>query len=126
MGDISTRFLIISDTHDLDIAQYTTTIVGSSGQNGYGFRPLPAVDVVLHCGDLTEGGGRESHQKALRGLASIRAELKLMIPGNHDIDLDARYLSRNLDSSEEAMKIFEATRAIWTGDYARSNEIHYL
>lgn len=74
---VPVKFLILSDTHDLD---FETT-----------FKAVPDVDVVLHCGDMTNNGGRERCEKVIRGLASTKAELKLVIAGNHDVDLDKEF-----------------------------------
>lgn len=75
---VLTTFLIISDTHNFQFDD----AVGP-------FRlPLPKVDVVLHCGDLTHCGGAASYKKALQMLSAIDAELELVIAGNHDLDLD--------------------------------------
>jgi hypothetical protein len=70
----SVRFLIISDTHDAALP----------------FK-LPDCDVLLHCGDITEDGSPESISKAIKELGRIKAELKLVIAGNHDISLDKEY-----------------------------------
>jgi predicted phosphodiesterase len=81
MASISTRFLIISDTHGFQF--------GDAERCDGSFRqPVPKVDVLLHCGDLTECGGIPAYQGVLRMLGSIDAELKLVIAGNHDLDLD--------------------------------------
>ncbi|KAH8898905.1 Ser/Thr protein phosphatase family protein [Thozetella sp. PMI_491] len=61
------RLLILSDTHD----------------NSFPL-PLPAVDVVIHCGDLTMIGGLSNYRRALDCLAACSAEVKLVIAGNHD------------------------------------------
>jgi hypothetical protein len=70
----SVRFLIISDTHDAALPSN-----------------LPDCDVLLHCGDITEDGSPESISKAIKELGKIKAELKLVIAGNHDISLDKEY-----------------------------------
>lgn len=96
---VNTRFRVLSDTHDLDLKKSASCI--------------PAVDVVIHCGDITEGGGIEQHRNAIDGLASIRGELKLVIAGNHDIDLDPAH--------GEASQSIEA---MWLS--AKDHNIHYL
>ena len=68
-----TRFLILSDTHDAKLPSH------------------PECDVLLHCGDLTEDGSPSSLAAAIKALGNIAAELKLAIPGNHDITLDKEY-----------------------------------
>jgi 3',5'-cyclic AMP phosphodiesterase CpdA len=50
--------------------------------------PIPKADVVLHCGDITENGIPEDYERAVRMLGSIEAELRLVIPSNHDLSLD--------------------------------------
>ncbi|KAL8788382.1 MAG: hypothetical protein Q9195_007340 [Heterodermia aff. obscurata] len=90
---MATTFLVISDTHNLRLDEATDDTS----------RPLqlptPKADVLLHCGDLTQVGGVLSFQKALKMLGSIEAELKLVIAGNHDLELDPKYW--NLQCSDE-------------------------
>ncbi|KAK3650687.1 hypothetical protein LTR56_006092 [Elasticomyces elasticus] len=52
---------------------------------------LPKVDILLHRGDLTSRGRLCEYEKTLSLLASVDAELKLVIAGNHDVTLDADY-----------------------------------
>ncbi|XMA20248.1 hypothetical protein WAI453_013039 [Rhynchosporium graminicola] len=55
MCPISTRFLVISDTHNFEFKEETGP-----------FRaPTPKVDVVLHCGDLTQVGGISEYKRSL-------------------------------------------------------------
>jgi hypothetical protein len=68
------RFLILSDTHGAELPAN-----------------LPPCDVLLHCGDLTEDGTPESISSALQNLGKVKAELKLVIAGNHEISLDKLY-----------------------------------
>ncbi|KAH7123972.1 Metallo-dependent phosphatase-like protein [Dendryphion nanum] len=75
---IGTQFLIISDTHGH--WPYNET------------NPAPKVDVLVHCGDLTQIGGLPSSRKAIAQLKSIDAEIRLVIAGNHDIELDQQWL----------------------------------
>lgn len=64
------RFLVLSDTHDHAFPDPAS---------------LPAVDVLIHCGDLTMIGGLSNYRCALESLATCAAETKLVIPGNHDV-----------------------------------------
>jgi predicted phosphodiesterase len=68
------RFLIISDTHGNELPS-----------------TLPECDVLLHCGDFTEDGSPESIVRALQALGKTKAELKLVIAGNHEISMDGIY-----------------------------------
>lgn len=68
----TTKLLVLSDTHD----QHDN--IGE----------LPPVDVIIHCGDLTQIGGLSNYRRAIQYLSRSNAELKLVIAGNHDISLD--------------------------------------
>ncbi|CAE7205591.1 hypothetical protein CFE70_008680 [Pyrenophora teres f. teres 0-1] len=68
------NFLILSDTHGAELPNN-----------------LPPCDVMLHCGDLTQDGTPESISLALQALGKIKAKLKLVIAGNHEISLDKPY-----------------------------------
>ncbi|KAG8156973.1 hypothetical protein KVR01_013195 [Diaporthe batatas] len=83
---MSIRFLILSDTHD-------------SAFPDPGL--LPTVDIVIHCGDLTMIGGLSNFRKALEALDKCPAELKLVIPGNHDVSLDPAWWAGNLDEDDD-------------------------
>ena len=85
-----TRFLILSDTHNLEPDSTDSPLD----------HPLPPIDVLFHCGDLTHCGGFSSYKKALRLLSIIDAELKLVIAGNHDLELDKEYWATHLDADE--------------------------
>ena len=119
LSTIPTKFLIISDTHDLDFA----------GDKPEPFQlPTPKVDVLLHCGDLTESGGLNNFERALHMLSNIDAELKLVIAGNHDLELDAAYWQTQCESSTRPQKFEDHTLAtnIMTGDLAVKAGVTYL
>lgn len=82
-----TRFLILSDTHG------TWTYLPSN--------PAPSVDVLLHCGDLTQVGGLPSFRRAIADIASVDAPLKLIIAGNHDLELDEKWMRENVETDAE-------------------------
>lgn len=86
----SVKFLILSDTHDGDDDDEEDTASSS-----YFHPPTVPVDVVLHCGDLTQNGTLPSLNKAITKLASIPAHLRLMIAGNHEITLNEAYYLRH-------------------------------
>lgn len=121
---IKTRFLIISDTHSADPSQ-------NLKHDDISFRPpLPAADVLLHCGDLTMVGLLEEYERTLKMLESVSAPLKLVIAGNHDISLDeayferkGEYMQRRNDYDKDLPK---KARELWTGDRARMAGIMYL
>lgn len=74
VAKIRTRLLIVSDTHGEDFSCED--------------RPQQYADVVLHCGDLTDGSKLEEFQTSINMLKSIDAPLKLVIAGNHDFTMD--------------------------------------
>jgi Icc-related predicted phosphoesterase len=121
---VSTRFLVISDTHNFQF---------NNASGGAFSLPLPKVDVVLHCGDLTNVGGSSSFKNVLKMLGSINAEKKLVIAGNHDLDLDKEYWRSSLqegDDPEEVEKEHLEEHAtamkIMTGPLAAAAGIAYL
>jgi Icc-related predicted phosphoesterase len=89
---IATRFLVLSDTHG-------DTIV----------TPRERVDVVIHCGDMTEHSKLEEFRTTIENLKNINAPLKLVIPGNHDFSLDLPMFKKKLaeaklDEDDDAVK----------------------
>ncbi|KAL3464554.1 Metallo-dependent phosphatase-like protein [Aspergillus heterothallicus] len=72
-SEISTRFLIISDTHGHNLSQRYCEHIA---------------DVAIHCGDLTNGSHLREFTSAIKLLQNIKAPLKLVIAGNHDFTLD--------------------------------------
>jgi Calcineurin-like phosphoesterase len=114
------RFMIISDTHNLEFKEGTI----------FPFRlPAPKVDVILHCGDITQYGGASSYKKALKMLGALNAELKLIIAGNHDVDLDEDYCPsyKNREHSREQRKEeHEEAMEVMTGSLAKEAGVTYL
>lgn len=115
---VSTRFLIISDTHNFEFEDDTA--------NPLPFRlPVPKVDVLLHCGDLTRCGGSSSYKKAVKMMGAVDAELKLVIAGNHDLDLDKPYWNSHLDEDDRPDDHLRAIEAV-TGQLAAEAGVTYL
>jgi len=111
------KFLIISDTHEYDF-----TSVTSPSKHGFRGDAIPQCDVVLHCGDLTHDGKLFSHGIVMKQLATIDAELKLVIAGNHDVSLDRDEWVR----LGGAPVMHDAAVGVWTGDVAKAAGIEYL
>lgn len=114
---IATRFLIISDTHNFEFKD--------NADSSPLALPLPRADVVLHCGDLTHCGGASSYKKALKLLGAFDAELKLVIAGNHDLDLDREYWKCHLEEGDEEEDHCRAVE-IMTGLPAAEAGVTYL
>ncbi|KAG9235206.1 ser/Thr protein phosphatase family protein [Amylocarpus encephaloides] len=118
----TTRFLIISDTHNFqfgDAEPYNAPLT----------YPSPPCDVLLHCGDLTSIGGAPAYKKCISMLSSITAELKLVIAGNHDLDLDPDFL-KNVPWShglcQDPKGRHEKAREPWRSEETRGKGIVYL
>ena len=127
---IKTRILIISDTHTaLPHAASTST---NPTQQQRAFRwPLPPADVLIHCGDLTSNGALAQHERTVCSLLKpAPAKLKLVIPGNHDITLDAAYYGTSWQvhggRSSGKQEDLGAIRDLYEGDEARGAGIVYL
>lgn len=110
------KFMILSDTHNFDRESASPCPLT---------QPLPKVDVVLHCGDLTSVGGIASYKKALRMLGQFEAELKLVIAGNHDLSLDGDYWRSHPREGNDPTEHDQAL-AIMTGDLAKAAGVTYL
>jgi Calcineurin-like phosphoesterase len=81
---VKTRIIILSDTHNQKPFD--------SSDTQHAFRsPLPEANVLLHAGDLTGSGKQYEHQRQVEMLSEHSAELKIVIPGNHDITFDEEY-----------------------------------
>ncbi|KAL5329396.1 hypothetical protein ACEPPN_002908 [Leptodophora sp. 'Broadleaf-Isolate-01'] len=118
---VSTRFMIISDTHNFEFGQ-------AEKVNGALTLPTPKIDILLHCGDLTQVGGLSSYEKLLKMLGSIDAELKLVIAGNHDLDLDGKHWESKLCSDDDEEDHAQHGKAveIMTGPLAKEAGVTYL
>ena len=116
---IPTKFLVISDTHEFNFGD-------AEKVNGAFRHPLPKADVLLHCGDLTSTGGVPSYKKLLKMLGTIDAELKLVIAGNHDLDLDKHYFETHLDEENDDSNGHEKALEVMTGPLAKAAGVTYL
>jgi len=83
MNGIKTRFIILSDTHGAEFGDEWR-------------KPGLAVDVAIHCGDLTEESKLTEFEATIRLLKAIDAPLKLYIAGNHDLTLDTAAFQRKV------------------------------
>lgn len=118
---IATKFLVISDTHNFELD--ASAAISHPMQ-----LPTPKTDVLLHCGDLTHCGGVSSFKKALKMFGSIDAELKLIIPGNHDLELDKQYWEAQTDceGNPEDPEEHHLAVKVMTGPLATEAGVTYL
>lgn len=122
---VRTRLLIISDTH--------TASPRPSTDPTHAYRlPLPKADILLHAGDITTVGYLSEYEKMLDMLKAASAELKLVIPGNHDITLHEEFYVRRTGKDKhvrrggEGMEDVQKIREMWMGEEARRAGIVYL
>ncbi|KAK1814050.1 hypothetical protein LTR12_011568 [Friedmanniomyces endolithicus] len=101
---IVTRFLIISDTHG-ELVQL----------------PTEAVDVAIHCGDLTEESKIHEFETSIDLLTKVNAPLKLVIAGNHDFALDLPVFKKKL--SEIPPPIDDAVVKREYGDFGEARGV---
>jgi len=114
----STRFLVISDTHDFQFKDAIRV-------RGSFLSPVPKCDVLLHCGDLTMMGGVPKYKELLEMLKEIPAELKLVIAGNHDLDLDGAWWRSHPDRAKSPAQHEQAVE-LMTGPLAKEAGVTYL
>ena len=97
---IKTRILIISDTHGAhpkpegsnDARDDEGRLYRDFYEEATGYRhPLQSADVAVHCGDLTRLGRTKEFEATFSMIRQLRAPLKLVIAGNHDLMLDDDY-----------------------------------
>lgn len=106
---ILTRVMVISDTHE-HLFDGTT---------------VPQIDVLIHTGDMTNFGSLDSLRKSVKMIGTIKAELKLVIAGNHDISLDKTCRIENM-SEDEYSKYHRDALGIMTGHLAKEAGVTYL
>ncbi len=121
---IRTRLLILSDTNTASPLPSTDT--------SHAYRlPLPKADVLLHAGDITKVGYLVEYQAMFDMLKAAPAELKLVIPGNHDITLHEDFYVRGTGKDKHVMGGWDMedvreVRELLTGQEAREAGIVYL
>jgi hypothetical protein len=121
---MKTRILVLSDTHGA---------VPRPPESGSGedFRwPLPKADILIHAGDLTMNGKLEQHQRALELISGVDAELKIVIPGNHDLTLDRSYYAKHGilhgPKPRYSEHVLDEIQELYTGKAARDAGIVYM
>ncbi|KAK3067113.1 hypothetical protein LTR53_016213, partial [Teratosphaeriaceae sp. CCFEE 6253] len=117
---VKTRVLIISDTHCAGLKQRD-----GSGTPALAFEaPLPAADLLIHCGDLTDHGTLEEYHRTLDMLKEIEAPVKLVIAGNHDLTLDRDFVLGHLEQQDLTKEVaeFELSQMhdLWQGPHGRA------
>lgn len=119
---VPTTVLVISDTH---LAHPLTAGLPAK---------LPPIDLLIHAGDLTMQGTVPEFHRVLDMLATISADVKLVIPGNHDLALDSEWMLRSDKKlrawemrsgvrewkGQLSLEYCDMARALWFGDDSRA------
>lgn len=92
---------------------------------------LPRVDVLLHCGDLSNSGSLSDYRGTISLLESVPAEIKLVIAGNHDKTLDQKYWNKHIEMMQARGEdvdqgLHYKAKELWTSDEVRRAGIFYL
>ncbi|KAF5664527.1 metallophosphoesterase domain-containing protein [Fusarium denticulatum] len=107
---VKTRILILSDTHGLRFEDDK--------------KPLEPVDLVIHCGDLTEDSKLESFRETIQLLKEIDAPTKIVIAGNHDFSLDdGVFKDKIAEASRVAQEDLEQSIKDEYGDYGEAKRL---
>ncbi|KAF5635038.1 metallophosphoesterase domain protein [Fusarium sp. NRRL 52700] len=107
---IKTRILILSDTHGLRFEENK--------------KPLAPVDLVIHCGDLTDDSKLEGFRGTIRLLEEIDAPTKIVIAGNHDFSLDdGVFKDKIAEASRVAQEDLEQSIKDEYGDYGEAKKL---
>ena len=106
--NVKTTFLVLSDTHGQRLRQ----------------TPQQKVDVVVHCGDLTQHSKLDEFRTTIELLKDIDAPLKLVIAGNHDFSLDLPVFKKKLDEGNRLGEILNAD--LVTSEYGSFGEAQEL
>ncbi|KAF3098738.1 hypothetical protein TWF706_006745 [Orbilia oligospora] len=113
---VTTSFLLVSDTHDVQPQ--------SPEQKEVLFRyPFPKTDVFIHAGDMTQDSNLVTLKAAISWIELIPAELKILIAGNHDTTLDVvrDHVDDSFDSDDEENKL--NTKQVECREYLTSKEM---
>ncbi|KAJ7717633.1 Metallo-dependent phosphatase-like protein [Mycena maculata] len=103
-----TRFVLLSDTH-------TSTF------------QVPAGDVLLHTGDLTQNGTFTELQTTMEWLYALPHSLKIIIAGNHDLAVHRKWYDDNWRRKRHKSKeSAEAISDLLKGPRARASNVVYL
>ncbi|CAI7573494.1 unnamed protein product [Penicillium glandicola] len=101
-----TRFVCVSDTHG-----YTPSEAGFK---------LPAGDVLIHAGDLTNNGSLKELRRTMDWICKADFEIKIIVGGNHDVTLDPAFYEyhgqsfhgQHLEDSYHCLKIITESPSV--------------
>lgn len=106
-SQVRIRFFIISDTHGEDLARY----------------PNEPIDVVIHCGDLTQESKLSEYKQAIKLLNNVNAPIKLAIAGNHDFTLDDTLYRQKLTEAHLPLPQEDRTVKTTYGDFGEARAL---
>lgn len=86
--------------------------------------PGANLSAAIHSGDLSDYGSIQDYAKTIQLLNSLPAPLKLVIPGNHDLTLDAMFWAKH--ATEAGRDLHDQAKELWTGKSAKDAGIVLL
>ncbi|KAH8157023.1 hypothetical protein CIB48_g11229 [Xylaria polymorpha] len=110
---VTTRLLIISDTH----------ATAGATNTGPRIETTLDADVAIHCGDLTQESKLVEFQIAIDFLRSINAPLKLVIAGNHDFTLDLPIFQNKVEEACRFQGVEQQLIARHYGEYGEARQL---
>ncbi|ORY01422.1 Metallo-dependent phosphatase-like protein [Clohesyomyces aquaticus] len=99
------RFVCISDTH-----------------NDNPTARIPAGDIFIHAGDMTDTGTLSELQNAFDWISALPHAVKIVVAGNHDLGLDPGHK----DFDPKAVDLFTSAAAKATGIYYLYQEVRIV
>ncbi|KAF2026145.1 hypothetical protein EK21DRAFT_92686 [Setomelanomma holmii] len=91
--------------------------------------PAPKADITIHCDDLTHIGGLASFKRAIEDIKTVDAPLKLVIAGNHDLEVDEQWVRNHMEDNEEEAHEEDVNESKKCIDFLKAQKergIHYL
>lgn len=82
---------------------------------------MPACDVAIHCGDLTDGSKLEEYRTTIDLLSQLKAPLKLVIAGNHDFTMDLPAFKKKVEEVTQDLEPELLAR-----EYGLPGQVHKL
>ncbi|CAI4218269.1 unnamed protein product [Parascedosporium putredinis] len=102
------------------------TLYGHTATRSPFHLPLPAVDVLIHCGDLTKRSSAEEYRSTMAAIRQVQAPVKIIIAGNHDLSLHQQFvkdnMNENVSKSQRALAFHAEAKHIVAG----SKDVTYL
>ncbi|RPA75853.1 hypothetical protein BJ508DRAFT_214124 [Ascobolus immersus RN42] len=87
---------------------------------------VPGGDIFIHAGDMTDNGTFEELEAAYKWISALSHEVKVVIGGNHDMDLDPFHHKTTRESYHKARNLFTSAEARSKGIYYLDSEVQHV